>query len=57
MGSFTNSNLTDGGTNQDFGQVVTYGRWSLMGSFTNSNLTGGGTNQDFGQVVAYGKFH
>ena len=55
MGSFTN--LTDGGTNQDFGQVVTYGRWSLMGSFTNSNLTGGGTNQDFGQVVAYGKFH
>ena len=40
-GSFTNSNSTDGGTNQDFG----YG--SLTGSFTNSNLTDGGTNRDF----------
>ena len=38
-GSFTNSNLTDRGTNQDFGWVVAYGRWLLMGSFTNSNLT------------------
>ena len=41
MGRFTNSNLTDGGTNRDFG-------WSLTGSFTNSNLTNGGTNLDFG---------
>ena len=34
-GSFTNSNLTDGGTNRDFWlgghlrEVVTYERWSL----------------------------
>ena len=26
MGSFTDSNLTDEGTNRDFGQVVTYER-------------------------------
>ena len=25
MGSFIDSNITDGGTNQDFGQVVTQG--------------------------------
>ena len=29
MGSFTNSNLTDGGINWDFGEVVAYERWSL----------------------------
>ena len=29
MGRFTNSNLTDGGTNQNFGQVVVYEKWSL----------------------------
>ena len=29
MGSFTNNNLTERGTNQDFGYVVAYKRWSL----------------------------
>ena len=28
MGSFTNSNLTDGGTNRDFREEVTYESWS-----------------------------
>ena len=31
MGSFTNSNLTDRGTNQDFSLEVAYERWSLRG--------------------------
>ena len=53
MGSFTNSTLTDGGTNLDFGQVVTKRGGRLWDCFTNNNLTDGGTNQDFGQVVAY----
>ena len=29
MRSFTNSNLTDGGTNRDFALVVAQGRWPL----------------------------
>ena len=29
MGSFINSNLTDGGTDRGSGQVVAYERWSL----------------------------
>ena len=32
-GSFTDSNLTDRGTNRDFGEVVAYRRWPLTGSF------------------------